>query len=181
MPISSHGMELNMVGGHADVASGTAQELAAAAVSSTEAVIQHDGQSFVAPIDQIDPDAVELACNDEGCALIPDDGNPYNDIVLESVLGGNGAYRQVGPAPSAPNQQNEISGHPLNDVQPGEFDIGNYHDDALAMGLDLGPYPGEDMSGGFYAGADAGAAVDQNGMPIGPMQMGPGGVPMGSH
>lgn len=67
-------------------------------------------------------------------------------------------------------------------MQPGEFDIGNYHDDALAMGLDLGPYPGEDMSGGFYAGADAGAAVDQNGMPIGPtMQMGPGGMPMGSH
>ena len=95
-------MELNMVGGHADVASGTAQELAAAAVSSTEAVIQHDGQSFVAPIDQIDPDAVELACNDEGCALIPDDGNPYNDIVLESVIGGSGGYRQVGPPPSAP-------------------------------------------------------------------------------
>ena len=178
-PVSSHGMELNMVGGHADVAAGTAKELAAAAVSSTEAVIQHDGQSFVAPIDQIDPDAVELACNDEGCALIPDDGNPYNDIVLESLSGGSGSYRQAGPPPSAPSQQNEISGHPLNDVQPGEFDIGNYHDDALAMGLDLGPYPGEDMSG-FYAGADAGAAVDQNGMPVGPMQMGPG-MPMGPH
>ena len=36
------------------------------------------------------------------------------------------------------------------------------------MGIDLGPYPGEDMSGGFY---DAGAAHDQNGMPIGPMPM----------
>ena len=34
----------------------------------------------MAPFDAINADAVELACNEEGCALIPDDGNPYNDI-----------------------------------------------------------------------------------------------------
>ena len=95
-------MELNMVGGHAEVAPGTNAELAAAAVSATEAVIQHDGQSFVAPIDQIDPDAVELACNDDGCALIPDDGNPYNDIIVEPAHGTapmNPSPLEHGPAP----------------------------------------------------------------------------------
>ena len=51
----------------------------------------------------------------------------------------------------------------MNDVHGGNFDIGNFHDDALAMGLDLGPYPGEDA--GFY---DAGPAIDQHGMPMGP-------------
>ena len=81
--LSTHGIALNMVGGHAEVPVGTNAELAAAAVSATEAVIQHEGQSFVAPIDQIDPNAVELACNDDGCALIPDDGNPHNDIIVD--------------------------------------------------------------------------------------------------
>lgn len=62
---------------------GTDAELAAAAVSPTEAVIQVDGESIIAPIAHIDPDKVELACDDTGCALIPDDGNPYNDIIVE--------------------------------------------------------------------------------------------------
>mmetsp|Transcript_40322 Transcript_40322/g.52799 ORF Transcript_40322/g.52799 Transcript_40322/m.52799 type:complete len:144 (+) Transcript_40322:1058-1489(+) len=48
---STHGMELNMVGGHADVAHGTNAELAAAAVSSTEAVIQYNGETVIVPID----------------------------------------------------------------------------------------------------------------------------------
>lgn len=28
----------------------------------------------------INPEAVELACDDYGCALIKDDGNPHNDV-----------------------------------------------------------------------------------------------------
>ena len=53
-----------------------------AAVSQHEAVIQVNGDSFIVPIDKINPDKVELACNDDGCALIPDDGNPYNDVLV---------------------------------------------------------------------------------------------------
>ena len=30
---------------------------------------------------------VELACNDDGCALIPDDGNPYNDVIPQAPQG----------------------------------------------------------------------------------------------
>mmetsp|Transcript_15720 Transcript_15720/g.18664 ORF Transcript_15720/g.18664 Transcript_15720/m.18664 type:complete len:124 (+) Transcript_15720:1129-1500(+) len=78
-------MELNMVGGNVVVDPSINAELAAAAVSQDEAVIQHNGESFIAPISEIDPDAVELACDDHGCALIPDDGNPYNDIIVEST------------------------------------------------------------------------------------------------
>ena len=58
-------------------------ELAAAAVNQDEAVIVHEGQAFLAPINAIDPEAVELACNEEGCALIKDDGNPDNDIHVQ--------------------------------------------------------------------------------------------------
>lgn len=56
--------------------------IAAAAVTPDEAVIQFDGESIVAPVDAIDPATVELACNDHGCCLIPNDGNPHNDIIL---------------------------------------------------------------------------------------------------
>ena len=77
---STHGMALKEVGGHVPVLPGTEPELAAAAINPAEAVIQHNGRTIIAPIDQIDPDKVELACNMDGCALIPDDGNPLNDI-----------------------------------------------------------------------------------------------------
>lgn len=33
------------------------------------------------PIDSIDTDKVELECDGEACYLVPDDGNPLNDIV----------------------------------------------------------------------------------------------------
>ena len=78
-------MVLNEVGGYADVAPGTNPELAAAAISPTEAVIQHLGKTIVVPIDRIDPDKVELACDDDGCALIKDDGNPHNDIIVPGM------------------------------------------------------------------------------------------------
>ena len=78
-------MVLNEVGGFADVAPGTNPELALAAVSPTEAVVQHMGESMIVPMDQIDPKEFELACIDDGCALIQDDGNPHNDIVLPGM------------------------------------------------------------------------------------------------
>ena len=55
-------------------------EIAAAAVSPYESVVQVDGKSHVVDMDAIDPDKVELACNEDGCVLIPDDSNPYNDL-----------------------------------------------------------------------------------------------------
>lgn len=82
MPMSSHGYALNVVGGNVQVSPDVHPEIAAAAVSQTEAVIQYNGESIIAPISHIDPSKVELACNDDGCVLIPDDGNPENDIIM---------------------------------------------------------------------------------------------------
>ena len=82
-PLSSHGMELYKTGGHVKPAYQVDPELAAAAVSPHEAVIQVGDRSITAPFDHIDTDKVELACYKDGaCALIPNDGNPYNDITL---------------------------------------------------------------------------------------------------
>ncbi len=80
---SSHGMVLLTVGGHVQVHPSIDPMIAAAAVTQQEAVIQFEGESILAPIDQIDPSTVELACNEEGCCLIPNDGNPHNDIILQ--------------------------------------------------------------------------------------------------
>ena len=64
-------------------------ELAAAAIDTNTVVVQHDGKIFHAPIDQVDPSKVELACVDNdyqsGCALIKDDGNSNNDIILPGM------------------------------------------------------------------------------------------------
>ena len=79
--MSSHGYELFKTGGDVDLPDYVDPELAAAAVSQHDAVIQIDGKSIVAPMEHIDTTKVELACDDYGCALIPDDGNPHNDIV----------------------------------------------------------------------------------------------------
>ena len=43
------------------------------------------GKTIIAPIEDIDVDKVELACIDDGCALIKDDGNPNNDIILPGM------------------------------------------------------------------------------------------------
>ena len=80
-PQSTHGFALNEVGGNVQVAPCVDAEIAAAAVSPTEAVVQYEGQTIIAPIMNIDADMVELACNDDGCVLIPDDGNPHNDVI----------------------------------------------------------------------------------------------------
>ena len=49
------------------------------------------------PIEKINVDAVELACGmkNEGCALIADDGNPYNDIVYNEDNTYSNAYGGV--------------------------------------------------------------------------------------
>jgi hypothetical protein len=71
-----------MVGGNVKVGDHVNAEIAAAAYDQKSAVIVHNGETFLAPIDAIDPNAVELACIDgRGCALIQDDGNPHNDII----------------------------------------------------------------------------------------------------
>ena len=92
-PISTHGIELPMVGGNYAMGADVNAEIAAAAYNADSAVIVHEGQTYLAPIGSIDPQAVELACiEDKGCALIKDDGNPNNDIILPNMDGysGNG-------------------------------------------------------------------------------------------
>ena len=79
---NTHGIEMPIVGGNTYVNPGTHPELAAAAFDANTAVINHDGESFLAPMDKINPDAVELACNQDGCVLIKDDGNPLNDVIV---------------------------------------------------------------------------------------------------
>ena len=83
--MSSHGIDLPVVGGNTYVAPGTHPELAAAAVDPHNVVLNVGGESIVAPMSQVDTDKVELACNQEGCALILDDGNAYNDIQVQSA------------------------------------------------------------------------------------------------
>ena len=56
-------------------------ELAAAAINNNEVVLQANGKTIIAPMNKIDLNKVELACNDDGCVLIPDDGNPNNDVM----------------------------------------------------------------------------------------------------
>jgi hypothetical protein len=59
-------------------------ELAHAALDHEHVVVQVDGDSYKVDHEDINPYAVELACDQQGCALIPDDGNPYNDIVVNT-------------------------------------------------------------------------------------------------
>ena len=80
---SSHGFKLHVTGdGLKDSNADVHPEIAAAAVNPHEAVIQLGGKSILAPFEHIDHEKVELACNDEGCALIPDDNNPDNDLII---------------------------------------------------------------------------------------------------
>ena len=79
--LSSHGIDLKKTTQGLDL-DDVHPELAAAAINSEEAIIQVDGKTIVADIDEIDHNKVELACDGDGCVLIPDDGNPYNDIVV---------------------------------------------------------------------------------------------------
>ena len=79
--MSSHGIELDYVGGNVAVSNTISDELAAAAVNDDQCILQIGDESIIADFDEVDEDKVELACNDHGCALILDDGNPDNDLI----------------------------------------------------------------------------------------------------
>ena len=63
-------------------------------------------------MDAIDPLAVELACNDDGCVLIPDDDNPQNDIIVTNDKKDVGAQNVA-----IPSLDNLDVGH-VPDVNP---------------------------------------------------------------
>ena len=77
---------------------------------------------MTAPFHQIDKDKVELACDKKGCALIPDDGNPHNDIIPED-------YYHIHDHPN--DGHYHLHGH--GDHQHEKPDMGKikarYHDD----------------------------------------------------
>lgn len=84
--LSTHGMELLQTGGGVPTYAVSAEyhpELAAAAFDSENAVIQYNGESFLAPISQINHEDVELACNRNGVALVADDGDDSNNITVD--------------------------------------------------------------------------------------------------
>ena len=83
-PWDSHGLELIEVGGQVKCDPSINSILAAAAVTPTEALVVFNGKTIRAPIAQINPAVVELACNEKGCVLIPKDKNPFNDLVVNS-------------------------------------------------------------------------------------------------
>ena len=56
-------------------------ELKAALHNDHEVRVKVDGENLLVPKDAIDPTKVELECKDDKCYLVPDDGNPHNDIV----------------------------------------------------------------------------------------------------
>ena len=72
MSTTHKGVELPAVGGQGAhlVADHVDPEIAAAAYNANSAVVVHDGEAFLAPVDSIDPDQVELAGRDDGFALI---------------------------------------------------------------------------------------------------------------
>ena len=56
-------------------------ELAATALSHNTVAVQIDGSTYEAPMHEVNTDMFEVACDADGCALIPDDGNPHNDLI----------------------------------------------------------------------------------------------------
>ena len=103
---SSHGMELNVSGGNIQVADWVDPEIAAAAVNPNEAVLQVDGKTIIAPFSAIDPSKVELACDENGCCLIPDDGNPENDIYVRDLVSLDVGHDTAQPLERAPMPSN---------------------------------------------------------------------------
>ena len=93
---STHGIDLVRVGGHISVDPSIDAKLAAAAISPTECVIQVNGEAIVAKFDQVDTSKVELVCNDKGCALIPNDDNPFNDLIVQDEVNHNATPEAAG-------------------------------------------------------------------------------------
>ena len=83
---NTHGIELPRVGGGIMLTNPKIPgKIAAAAVNQEKAVIVIDGQAFDAPMMEINPDMVELACSAKGCALVARDDNPLNDVAPVQV------------------------------------------------------------------------------------------------
>ncbi len=61
--VNSHGIDLLMTDNNVDFDHYVDPEIAAAAYDKDHSIIQHNDQVFLAPIDQINPDAVELSCD----------------------------------------------------------------------------------------------------------------------
>ena len=87
MSTTHKGVKLPAVGGEGQhlVDKSVDPEIAAAAYNEHATVVVHEGEAFLAKIDSIDPEKVELAGNSKGLALIPDDGNPHNDIKVPGM------------------------------------------------------------------------------------------------
>ena len=74
-------------------------EMKAALHNDHEVRVRLDGENLLLPKEAIDPSKVELECDDHlGCYLVPDDGNPHNDIVQDN--------HQIDPLQIATDLQN---------------------------------------------------------------------------
>ena len=74
-------MELKVHGGNINTHPELDAELAATALSHNTVAVQIDGKTYEAPMSEVNTDMFEVACDADGCALIPDDGNPHNDLI----------------------------------------------------------------------------------------------------
>ena len=87
LPFNSHeGVNLPMVGGHVKLDDPSVDPmLVAAAYDQTNVVFVFGDVAYLVPMSGIDTDMVELACNERGCALIPNDFDESNDVALELI------------------------------------------------------------------------------------------------
>ena len=168
---SSHGIELIQTGGNVKPQIHVDPEIAAAAVSPYEAVIQIDGKSIIAPMDQIDASKLELACDLGGCTLIPDDGNPHNDIIVPGMKDTH--YHAADPHPHAKIVKQDTSkGYNIEQQFPGgPGHLPQHHDQFQpelknTHGIEL-PVVGGNVAVGHHVDAElAAAAYDKSNVVI---------------
>ena len=81
-----------------------------------EVRLKIDGEERLVPIDKVDPSKVELNCDGERCYLVPDDGNPHNDIVPGDHEHVSSAGLKKTPPPITPSkaQENQLNSIPLH-------------------------------------------------------------------
>ena len=83
-------------------------ELAAAQHNKHEVRVRLDGENLLLPKDAVDPSKVELKCDDHhGCYLVPDDNNPYNDVVPDDHHSTVTSSTSASTQPSAPSLSND--------------------------------------------------------------------------
>ena len=109
---NSHRIAVPLVGGNISVDPRINKEIARAAYDQDNAVVVLDGKAYIAPMSQINPDAVELVANDDGCALIPDNNNPYDDIYFDPndpfTYYQNGVVHHMNPSKPASYQDMRV-------------------------------------------------------------------------